>query len=430
MAHYIRCLFVIPVFIFTANLAYPQSNNCNADYLFEKYYRNAKSFLKEQKCVRLDVTASYDSAGTEPLLRWEMGDGSKAQGFAVNHCYDAYGVYQAVMHVFTKEGELVSENELVLDVVIKEEVEVSFSCPDTISMDSLFAPAWKVSELSSYTVNKILFDFGDGSYSCHSGYSHRYSYPGLFTVKMLLVLSAADGEFYLAAEKQVFVKGFNIHGQLISDFFNRINDSLHIPYLIEPIRMSIVGMKDYELMDFREIAPDGQYLQYLPLGKDAWLYIWKGNLLLRPQSIAAANDSIESFEKISNALREVLGAPPLVLNPVYFKLNETVPIAKYKRILKQNIQILQSLPLATVRVGSHSHTGGMRGSTEKYADARSEYLAGKIRKRIGNKLLINIDSPKDTESLINTCFDDPDCGRVNTYFNGRSDFKIISVGKI
>jgi hypothetical protein len=430
MTHALTCISLFLTLLFVAEAVSALPNDCDAGDLFQKHYPHAKKMLKEQKCVQIDVTASYDSAGAELVLRWDLGDGNQAQGFRVNHCYDNFGSYKAILSIFTKDGEMVSPNEMRLDVAIKEEATLVMTVPDTVLMDSLFMPVWTVSDLQSYKIEQTLFDFGDGVYSCGNSVGHSYSHPGFYNLRMLMILGAVDGEFYLAFEKKIFVKGYNVQGQLIAAYFNHWRNSVQVPYLNDPIRMSIVNAVDHQIMESKEIALDSHYCQFLPEGIEVWLFIWQGNSLLQPILISAIGDSSESFDLIHDALKKGLKAPPIVLDPVYFTLNEVNPNQRNKRILNKNIQVLQSLPGVAINIGSHSHSGGMRGIVGKFTDSRSEYIKGEIQKQLRNNISIFIDSPQNTESLINTCFDDPDCGRENIKLNGRSDFRIIAIGKI
>ena len=44
-------------------------------------------------------------------------------------------------------------------------------------------------------------------------------------------------------------------------------------------------------------------------------------------------------------------------------------------------------------------------------------------------IVVEAISPEDEETLINTCFEDADCGKENESLNRRTDFKIRVVGK-
>lgn len=418
----------IILFLFSGVHPVYAQDDCNSKDSFIRLYSYAKNELTEQKCVQIDVTASYDSAGANLELHWDLGDGEKDKGLQVKHCYHEFGFYQAKLSILSQAGDTISANEMTLDIVIKEAVSLFMDVPDTVAMDSAFSPGWRTSELLSYHIENIYFDFGDNSYACVENASHSYEAPGFYTIRMLMVLSAADGEFYLKAEKKIFVEGFNLSGKELCAYFDDYNESLEVNYLNEPVRISLTALADQKIILTRELSPGSDFGLIPPLNTPAWLFIWRANHLMKPMLLPAATDSVQGYMNILNLINEHLEVAPLTLKPVYFKLNETKPDPKNKKVLKENIKLLQSLPEVVVKIGSHTHSGGMRGIAEAYALTRSEYLKTAIGDVLGDKVEAFIDSVQTDPSLINTCFDDPECAYENEELNGRSDIKIIAIG--
>lgn len=422
-------IFLITILWFVA-LTHSAGTDCNARHMFQRYYSLSKKTLYEQKCAQIDVTSSYDSSGAELQFHWDLGDGNRAEGFRVKHCYEDYGIYKAVMRILSADGGIISPNELVVDIAIKEEVSLFMDVPDTIALESRFSPAWTISDQKSYKIRQVFFDFGDGNYSCGDDAAYKYIQPGFYNLRMLAILDAADGEFYLGTGKTIFVEGYNIDGQILSGYFQKYCDSNMPAYLDEPVRISIVDAKSHMALHSRVVLADERYWQQMPEALEAWLYVWKGNMLMMPARISRPADSSGYINRISEILGDQMKLPPLILSPLYFNRNKTRPEGINKRLYKDNIRILKSLPLATVAIGSYTYTGGMRRIAEKYARARSEALETGLRKYLGKKIDFQVDDPAEMKSLINTCFDEPGCGMENENLNGRSDLKIISIGKI
>jgi hypothetical protein len=401
--------------------------DCNAKEQFLKLYPQTSFELRQQKCVQIDVSASYDSAGVDVVFKWDLGDGATATGLKFRHCYEEFGLYFANLHILSIKGDTLSLNELTLEVMIKEAVQASLIIPDTLNFNQELMPKFSTSDLFTYKIEHTYFDFGDGNMVCRET-SHKYDIPGTYIVKMLLELSNEDGLFYLKAEKKIFVEGYNICKIQLTKYFEE-----HIPnpinYLDEPIRYSLVRAIDQKVVYHTEFTDD-LYCQFTPLGADHWLCIWKGSQLMQPCLIPAVQDSAESFKHIAELVGKNLNRPPLSLLPVFFSLNESKPDHKNRNVLKKNIKLLQSLPYVTLSIGSHTHTGGMRGISERYSIQRSSYLFSEIYGSVGDGVEIRIDDPNEVMSLINSCFDDPECGNENKLLNGRSDLKIVAIGKI
>lgn len=405
-----------------------QTDDCNARDSFDRLYAYAKAGLPEQKCVQIDVTASYDSAGADLELHWDLGDGGKANGLKVRHCYDQFGFYQPVLSVLNEAGDTISEKEITLDVIIKESVSLSLQSPDTMAVDSSFTAFAAVSELITYTQESAFIDFGDGNYSCGLNAHHQYELPGRYTIRVLMVLSNLDGEFYIKAEKAVLVRGYNVIGFDLYGYFERYADSLKPDYLDAPVRFCLWDETNHIPILSEEAEPSSFYGLLPPLNSQSRLFIWKGNQLAPPIPVPALNDSSEAFVYVLQAIKKNLESSPLSLKPVYFELNATKLDQKNRKILKENVKALQFLPGVVVKIGSYTHTGGMRGISEDYANERSGYIKNEIRKSSPKNVEMHIDPVQDAPGLINSCFDNPDCGIENKALNGRSDIKIVSIG--
>jgi len=422
-------VLALTALLFNTFILAAQTGECDARESFLRLYDLAKPALPEQKCVQIDATASYDSAGAELELHWDLGDGAKAKGLKARHCYGKPGLYQAVLSVLTSTGDTISANEMTLEVVIKEAVSLSLQIPGAVAVDSAFSAAVAVSELISYSLENIYLDFGDGSFACGNDLTHRYEMPGRYTVRALLTLSAPDGEFYLKAEQSVYVEGFNLDAQEWHRYFENYHASV-ARYTDEPVRLCLLNEATRKAVVFRELRPDRFYSVYPPQDSAARIFIWKGSLLAAPVALPAFGDSAQALIYIQQALKNNLQKPPLILKPVYFGLNAYKPDIKNRRILQENAAILQALPGAVVvRIGSYTHSGGMRDIVESYADARSEYIKNELQKRLPASVELRVDSARNTPSLVNTCFDNPECGIENKELNGRSDIKIISIGE-
>lgn len=401
---------------------------CNNKDEFLMFAAEAKKALKEQKCVLIDASSSYDSISADIQFKWNLGDGNHATGLKVKHCYNDFGTYQATMDILTNTDEILTHNEMVLDIFIKEPVEITLMVPDTLQINEIFAPHWEVTTLFTYRQKQILFDFGDGHYGCEHHLEHMYKKPGHYTITMLMVLDHDDGEeVTVFTKKKVLIEGSNIDGKTLHAYFDQYLDTPAVDYLKEPVQVYLLDNQQESILK-RELHPDDQIYLSVPNDKTATLFIWRAHQLMKPIDIPQGADSVSS-DYILSKVEENMSIEPLYLKSMYFNLNEVTLNQRNKNLLKENIKLLNILPSPVIKVGSYTHTGGMRGIAEKFAMDRSMYLSAEIDNSIKENVEIIVEPVSQITTLLNTCFDNPQCGQEVKYLNGRSDLKIIAIGK-
>ncbi len=405
----------------------PADTLCNNRGQFLMFAAVAKKELKEQKCVLIDASSSYDSISADIRFQWNLGDGTTANGLKVKHCYNDFGTYQATLDILTNTGEILTHNEMVLDVFIKEPVKIDVVVHDTLQINESFTPHWEISKLFTYRPKRISFDYGDGQYGCENNLAHIYLKPGYYNIKMIMVLDHESGEVAIYSEKKVLVEGSNLDGTALHAYFDQYLDTPAVDYLNEPVQIYLLN-KEHEILIKRELHPDDQFYLSVPDGQSGTLFIWRAHQAMRSIDISKDADSI-SNNYILNAVEQNMTTAPLSLKPLYFDLNEVTLNQRNKNSLKENIKLLKTFPSPVIKVGSYTHTGGMRGIAEKFAMDRSVYLSTEINNSLKNNVDIIVEPVDQNSKLLNTCFDNPLCGQEMKYLNGRSDLKIIAIGK-
>jgi hypothetical protein len=132
----------------------------------------------EENAVKLDSTPfRYD---------WSFGDGQKASGIIVEHCYDQPGIYVVqldVVNLITKE---VSVNEKSDTLVVTQIEQAYFTCPDsvatgqkmTLSADETYLPGWKIT--------RYYWNFGDETVAIGNRTDKTFRKPGVYNVQLIV----------------------------------------------------------------------------------------------------------------------------------------------------------------------------------------------------------------------------------------------------
>ena len=119
--------------------------------------------------------------------RWDFGDGEEGTGAQVEHAYDKPGTYSVVLRVKDAEGATHRSAPVSITVVAPVAPTAKLHAPESTQVGE---PVRLVSE-SEGRVEKIRWEFGDGSESTERHPIHRYEEPG--TVEIRLVVTGPGG---------------------------------------------------------------------------------------------------------------------------------------------------------------------------------------------------------------------------------------------
>jgi hypothetical protein len=176
---------------------YFASNRRRSDDIYEF----TMSIIRKSSCNQLEINnycyefveenaIKYD---TIPFsYEWRFGDGDKAQGPNVDHCYPGPGRYLVqldVTNLVTNEKTLNQKSQML----VVEDIEQAYiSCPDmaepgmtlTFSADSTNLPGWDIT--------RYYWNFGDETMAIGKRVEKAYLQPGTYIIQ--LIVSAKPDE--------------------------------------------------------------------------------------------------------------------------------------------------------------------------------------------------------------------------------------------
>src|SRR5450759_1293356 len=165
-------------------------------------YKFASTIIRKSPCDTL-VENSYcyrfleENAvkfDTMPFrYEWKFGDGNKANGPVVEHCYSGPGTYLVqldVVNLITKE---VLFNEKTDTLVVKDIEQPYISGPDRINMgqkimlsaDSTNLPGWKIAQ--------YYWNFGDETIAIGKEVDKTYIKPGTYNIQLIISTEPEPG---------------------------------------------------------------------------------------------------------------------------------------------------------------------------------------------------------------------------------------------
>jgi hypothetical protein len=124
---------------------------------------------------------------------WNFGDGEKASGVLVEHCYNGPGTYFVqldVVNLITKE---VSYNEKSDTLVVTRIEQAYISGPDSIgtgqsillNADETYLPGWKIA--------RYYWNFGDETVAIGSSIDKIFVKPGLYNIQLIVTAEPDPG---------------------------------------------------------------------------------------------------------------------------------------------------------------------------------------------------------------------------------------------
>ena len=117
------------------------------------------------------------SAGVNPNLIWDFGDGTIGAGPSVSHTYSASGTYTVCMTSYTVLDTCVTCQNITVTLTPPSCSFAAF--PDSVNSSQMYFNAWGV-----FVNNIINWTYGDGTSGTGQFSSHTYNAPGVYTVCM------------------------------------------------------------------------------------------------------------------------------------------------------------------------------------------------------------------------------------------------------
>lgn len=159
---------------------------------------------------------------------WSFGDGSKASGLRVKHCFPGTGKYVIRQDIFDKTTNRLFFTKLIYNLEIQDFKQPFINSPDiAVKGDTLKFDGLK-SNLPGYKIVSYLWNFRDGSKATGEKAVHTFKKSGEYLVNMELVLRSATGGIHKTGVSKKITVFEDKKGK--SNYMSQIA-SMPIPYL-------------------------------------------------------------------------------------------------------------------------------------------------------------------------------------------------------
>ncbi|MDX9725714.1 MAG: PKD domain-containing protein [Bacteroidales bacterium] len=190
------------------DFAFVPQNDLQSGYFSSNRRRNDDIFeftatiIRKSQCSPLEINnycfefveenaVKYD---TIPFrFEWNFGDGEKAEGRLVEHCYSKPGSYLVRLDVTNLVTNEVKLNEKSHMLMVEAVEQPYITCPDTapavteisFSADSTNLPGWEI--------DRYYWNFGDGTIATGPNVEKTYRNPGEYNIQLIVTAKPGPG---------------------------------------------------------------------------------------------------------------------------------------------------------------------------------------------------------------------------------------------
>jgi len=165
-------------------------------------YEFTTTIIRKASCNPLEINnycyefieenaVKYDSMPFK--FEWKFGDGNKATGRIVQHCYNGPGKYLVqldVTNLVTKEVKLNEKSELLL---IEDVEQPYISCPETADAGSVIRFSADSTNLPGWDISQYYWSFGDETISIGKNVEKSFARPGTYNVQLIVSTKPEQG---------------------------------------------------------------------------------------------------------------------------------------------------------------------------------------------------------------------------------------------
>jgi hypothetical protein len=177
---------------------YFSSNRGNEDDIYQfvsNIIRKAScdTLQENNYCYRFfeENAIKYD---TMPFrYEWKFGDGNKAVGPLVEHCFDGPGTYIVQLDVVNLVTKEVTYNEKSETVVVSEIEQAYISAPDSIRTNQRITLSAEKTNLPGWNISQYYWNFGDETIGVGKDIEKSYLKPGTYNIQLMVSAAPEPG---------------------------------------------------------------------------------------------------------------------------------------------------------------------------------------------------------------------------------------------
>ncbi len=188
--------FIIDAFKKSGMFSSDRQRRSDDIYVFTPLYpmfENSQRQEENNYCYVLYEEGAENPDTSMLEYEWSFGDGYKARGLEVEHCFSGPGDYTLELNVIDKLTGEVFYTQATYPLKIEDIVQVYINCPDTVEVGQEVVFDGRKTNITDFEIYKYYWDFGDGRKTRGIEARHIYTTIGTYIVQ-LGVVSRSDRE--------------------------------------------------------------------------------------------------------------------------------------------------------------------------------------------------------------------------------------------
>jgi hypothetical protein len=126
---------------------------------------------------------------------WRFGDGQKASGVMVEHCYEKPGTYIVQLDVLNLVTNELSVNEKSDTLVVTQIEQAYFAAPDTIQSGQSIVLDANETNLPTWNIDRFYWNFDDETVATGTKVNKTFLKPGVYNVQLIVSDRPQPGRF-------------------------------------------------------------------------------------------------------------------------------------------------------------------------------------------------------------------------------------------
>ncbi len=120
------------------------------------------------------------------LYQWDFGDGGKADGVVVEHCFKGPGTYLVSLDVVNLVTRELISKEKTDTLVIEDEIQAYISGPDSASAGKPIRLDASLTNLPGWNIDQYYWNFGDETIAIGEQATKTYLKPGNYNIQLIV----------------------------------------------------------------------------------------------------------------------------------------------------------------------------------------------------------------------------------------------------
>lgn len=139
-------------------------------------------------CYNFKEKTDYETKDTINMIyEWDFGDGSKARGLVVDHCFPGEGNYAIKLNVIQKSDNAIFDTELSYDLDIKNIEQLYIISHDTLALNESATFDSEYGYIKNFVPQKYFWKIDDSDrYFEGKGFNYIFKKEGTYNIKLLI----------------------------------------------------------------------------------------------------------------------------------------------------------------------------------------------------------------------------------------------------